>query len=85
MYRVRTRIHNVLEMPGDGLELRCWRTRQVSASPGKQDLEVKRCGAQQPAPWQRVKQGALAPWKFLVEVEGLRKPRTRDSEGAAAY
>lgn len=73
MYRVRTRTHNVQEMPGDGLELRCWRTRQVSASPGKQDLEVGRGGAQQPAPWQRVKQGALDPLAVLGGGGGLKE------------
>ena len=54
-----TRTHNVLKMPVEGLELRDWRTKQVPASPDKQDLEAQRGGAQWPAPWQRVKQEVL--------------------------
>lgn len=60
-------------MPGDGLELRCWRTRQVSARPGKQDLEVKRGGAQHPAPWQRVKYRALECLAVLGGGGGLKE------------
>lgn len=42
----------------DGLALRCRMTKEVPASPGRQDLEAGRGGAQQPAPWWRVKRGA---------------------------